>query len=297
MKNRWLLNLVMLVIVGGLVTFLYLRPQTNLDAPAKYEVSQLKLADFTAIKVEFPAAKATAFEKVEGFWLMTAPYKARADQMLVQRILSIIAATSQEKFPATDLAKYGLNNPELKIQLTSTNGIEEFIFGTHNPVTEQQYLAYKDAVYLIQGGYSEAASVQAIELVDKLPLSPAEIKQISGFDFSRLEQWEEVALNADLKDGNWKVNVPKAKPTQNEMNEWLEFSWKQSPAKSVELYVPDRKMVYPSFEVKLKDGKKVHFDKIQESPEMLLARPDEGILYHFSNDVGFTMLNPPINLK
>ena len=297
MKNRWILNLVMLLTVGGLVAFLYLRPQTNSDATVEHAVSQLKLADFSAIKIEFPAIKAMRFEKVDGFWQMTAPYKARADQMSVQRILSIIAATSKDKYPAKDLTKYGLNNPQLKLQLTGSKGTEEFVFGTHNPVTEQQYLAYKDSVYLIHAGYAEAASVQAVELVDKLPLSPTETKQISGFDFSRLEQWEEVRLNVELVDGKWNVNVPKAKPSQNEMNEWLDFSWKQSPAKSVELYTPDRKVVYPSFEVKLKNGKSIHFDKIQESPELLLGRPDEGVLYHFTNDVGFTMLNPPINLK
>ena len=44
-------------------------------------------------------------------------------------------------------------------------------------------------------------------------------------------------------------------------------------------------------------GKTIHFDKLQESPELLLARPDEGLVYHYSNDVGFTMLNPPLNLK
>jgi hypothetical protein len=66
-------------------------------------------------------------------------------------------------------------------------------------------------------------------------------------------------------------------------------------AKSVEFYSPDRKATYPSFEVKLADGSKVHFDKLQESPDLILARPDEGLQYHFANDVGFTMLNPPIN--
>ncbi len=297
MKNRWILNVMMLLVIVGLVTFLYIRPQTQTDAPTEYAVSELKLADFTAIKIEYPALKAVTFEKINGFWHMTAPYKVRADQMSVQRILSIIAATSQEKYPAKDLAKYGLNTPEIKLQLMGVNGTQEFIFGTHNPVTEQQYLAYKDAVYLIQAGYSEAASVQSVELIDKSPLSPTEAKQVVGFDFSRLEQWEEARLNVDIADGKWKVNIPQAKPSQDEMNEWLDFSWKQSPAKSLELYTPDRKTTYPSFEVKLKNGKSIHFDKIQESPELLLGRPDEGILYHFTNDVGFTMLNPPINLK
>ena len=53
----------------------------------------------------------------------------------------------------------------------------------------------------------------------------------------------------------------------------------------------------PSFEVKLKDGKRVHFDKLQESPELLLARPDEGLLYHFPQDAGFVILNPPVGFK
>ncbi len=297
MKKRWLLNLVMLAIIAGLVTFLYMRPQVKPSEASGHEVSTLKLGDFTALKVEFPAQAPTSFEKVGGLWRMTAPYKARADQLSVQRILSIIAAKSAEKFPANDLAKFGLDNPQLKLKLTHSTGTEEFVFGTFNPVSEEQYIAYKDAVYLLPGNYAEAASTQPIELVDKNPLSRDEAKQIAGFDFSRLEQWEEVRLNVDIADGKWAVNASKAKPTQNELNEWLDFSWKQAQAKQVELYTPDRKTTYPSFEVKLKDGKKVHFDKIQEAPDLLLGRPEEGILYHFSNDVGFTMLNPPLNLQ
>jgi hypothetical protein len=80
------------------------------------------------------------------------------------------------------------------------------------------------------------------------------------------------------------------------MNEWFDTSWKHPSVTSVEPYTPDRKATYPSLEVKLADGKKVHFDKIQESPELLLARPDEGLIYHFPQDAGFVMLNPPINL-
>jgi hypothetical protein len=297
MKKRWLLNLIMLAVVAGLVTFLYVRPQANTSVPSQYEVSQLKLADFTAVKAEFPAKAPTSFEKIDGFWRMTAPYKARADQMSVQRILAIIAAKSREKFPASDLAKYGLDNPQLRLKLTNSAGTEEFSFGTFNPVTEEQYVSYKDAVYLLSGSYSEAAGTQPIELIDKNLLTKNEAKQISGFDFSRLEQWQEVRLNVDIVDGKWNVNAPKAKPTQNDMNEWLDFSWKQAQAKQVELYTPDHKITYPSFEVKLKDGKKVHFDKIQEAPDLLLGRPDEGVMYHFSNDVGFTMLNPPLNIQ
>ena len=297
MKKRWLLNLVMLALVAGLVAFLYLRPKAKIDAPLQHEVSNLKLADFTQVKVEFPAQAPTSFVKIDGLWRMTSPYKTRADQISVQRILAIIAAKSLEKFPNTDLTKFGLDNPQLKLKLTKSTGDEVFSFGTFNSVTEEQYVGYNNAVYLLPGSYAEAATTQAIELIDKTPLTKNEIKQIAGFDLSKLEQWQANALNIDLYDGNWKTNDTKAKITQNEMNEWLDFSWKQAQAKQVELYLPDRKIAYPSFDVKLKDGKKVHFDKISEAPDLLLGRPDEGIMYHFSNDVGFNMLNPPLNLK
>ncbi len=287
----------MLALVAGLVAFLYLRPKAENTTEVKYEVSQLKLADITSAKVEFPAQAPVSFEKVNGLWRMTAPYKIRADQISVQRILAIVAATSKEKFPTTDLAKYGLDNPQLKLTLSGAGASNRFVCGTYNTVTEEQYVSFKDAIYLLTGSYSEAAKTQPIELVDKAPLAPSEAKQITGFDFAHLEQWQDTRMNVDIADGKWATNLAKAKITQNEMNEWLDFSWKQAQAKSVELYTPNHRESYPSLDVKLKDGKKVHFDKVSEAPELLLGRPDEGIMYHFANDVGFNMLNPPLNLQ
>lgn len=295
MTKRWIMNLVLLLVVAGLVAFLYLRPKPDATQEISYEVSTYKMAEFNAIKVEFPAKAPATFEKVDGFWRLTAPYKSRADLASVQRILSVIAAPSNEKIATDDLEKFGLHQPLIKLTLyRSPEDAEEFLFGTYNPLNDHQYILHKNHVYLISNTYGEAASTQAIELVDKAPLKPTE--KVVGFDFSRLEQWEESRLNLDLIDGNWKVSIEKAKPTQNELNEWMDFSWKQTHAKSVEFYTPDRKMTYPSFEVKLADGSKVHFDKIQESPELILGRPDEGLMYFFPPDEGFTMLNPPINL-
>lgn len=295
MKKRWLLNLVMLCIVAGLVAFLYLKPKQQAAQEATYEISSYKLAEFNAVSVEFPTKAAVTFEKVNDFWRLTAPMKMRADQASVQRILSIIAAKSKDKIAATDLDKFGLSNPSVKLKLfRDKTNVEEFAFGTHSPVTDEQYVLHRNNVYLVANGYSEAASTQVIELIDKAPLKPTE--KVAGFDFSHLEQWQDSKLHVDLVGGKWAASIAAAKLQQNEMNEWLDFSWLHNPAKSVELYTPDHKVSYPSFEVKLADGSKVHFDKIQESPDLLLARPDEGLVYNFASDVGFTMLNPPINL-
>ncbi len=295
MKKRWLLNLILLCVVASLVAFLYLRPKNAAEQETVYELSNYKLAEFNAINIEFPTKAPVSFEKVDGLWRYTAPYKTRADQASVQRIMSIIAAKSKEKITSTDLEKFGLNHPAIKLKLfRDKDNFEEFLFGTHNPVTDEQYVEHHGNVYLLANSYAEAASTQTVEMVDKAPISTKE--KIAGFDFSHLEQWESSHLQLDLVDGKWKPSLANAKPQQDELNEWLDFSWIHNAAKSVEFYVPDRKTTYPSFEVKLVSGKKIHFDKIQESPDLILARPDEGLMYTFPADAGFTMLNPPLNL-
>ena len=97
MKKRWILNLILLLVVAGLVSFLYMRPKQDAAKETSYEVSSYKLAEFNAIKVEFPAKAAVTFEKTDGFWNLTAPYKTRADQASVQRILAIIAAAASRR--------------------------------------------------------------------------------------------------------------------------------------------------------------------------------------------------------
>ena len=292
MKSRWLVNGLLLVLVLGIVAFLKFRPQQEVVKETVYEVSTLKLGSFSKISVEFPAKAPVAFEKIDGYWFIVKPYKARADQMLVLRVLSLLAAKSTEKFATTDLAQFGLDQPKLKLKFDN----EDFTFGTFNPVTSEQYVAHQNYVYLLPVSYAENAQSPVEEFLDKNPFKPDEQKKITGFDFTHLEQWEDVRLNVDLVDGKWNVSVPKAKPTQNDMNEWFDSYWRNMSVQRVETYTPDRKINYPSFEGKLSDGRKVHFDKIQESPELLLGRPDEGLMYHVPPDIGFTLLNPPINL-
>jgi hypothetical protein len=292
MKSRWLVNILLLALVLGIGAFIKFRPQQAVVKEATYEVSSLKLATFTKISVEFPAKAPVAFEKVDGYWYIAKPYNARADQMLVMRILSLVAAKSTQKFQATDLTQFGLDQPKLKLKFDN----EEFTFGTFNPVTSEQYVAHNNFVYLLPVSYAENAQSPVEEYLDKSPFKPNEQKKIAGFDFSRLEQWEETRLNVDLANGKWTTSVAKANPKQNEMNEWFDSYWRNISVLRVEPYTPDRKTTYPSFEVKLSDGHKVHLDKIQESPELLLGRPDEGMMYHVPPDIGFTLLNPPINL-
>ena len=290
MKNRWLINIILLVIVLSISLFLFLKP-SEIKQKKQFAISAFNLSDFDSIKVDFPSRASVILKKEVESWDMLEPIKGRADQFSVQKIISIVATSSSEKLPSNDLAKYGLDKPIVKLKLIHKGLEEEFIFGTYNSVTEDQYLLYKDNVYLISSAYSEVASTQPIELIDKSPLSQSE--KIRDFDFSRLEQWQSKRLKVTRNNNEWTANEGNSLK-QNEMAEWFNMTWVKNLAKSVEKSSFDLRVPHKSFDIHTTDGKKITFIRLQESPETQLYRVDEGLLYRFGSDIGFTMLNPPI---
>ena len=290
MKNRWVINIILLVIVLSISLFLFLKP-SEIKQKKQFAISAFNLSEFDSIKVDFPSRASVILKKGIESWEMLEPIKGRAEQFSVQKIISIVATSSSEKLPSNDLAKYGLDKPIVKLKLIHKGLEEEFIFGTYNSVTEDQYLLYKDNVYLISSAYSEVASTQPIELIDKSPLSQSE--KIRDFDFSRLEQWQSKRLKVTRNNNEWTANEGNSLK-QSEMAEWFDMTWVKNPAKSVEKSSIDLRVPHKSFDIHTTDGKKITFIRLQESPETQLYRVDEGLLYHFGSDIGFTMLNPPI---
>ena len=295
MKSRWLINIGLLLLV--LITFFYSWTifQKEPVESIRFELSKFKLSDFNELKIDFPSRISTHFKIVNNHWRMLSPHKARADELYVYRILSVLATSSLEKLSSDDLSKYGLDQPNLKITFLGNNLKEVFLFGTYNPINEDQYVLYKDNVFLISGGFSETAAFMSTELIEKNPI--AKYEKIKSFNFSRLEQWQDSRLKLNNINNAWNVEGKNLLITQSDVNEWYEMTWKNIPAKSVKPYKMDERIGYKSFDIVLKDNKKLIFYRIEESPELLLFRKDEGLLYHFPSDLGFTMLNPHVQQK
>ena len=292
MKSRWLTNIGLLIIV--LITLFYSLTifQKEPVESSKFELTKFKLSDFNELKIDFPSKISTHFKIIDNHWKMISPYKARADELYVYRILSILATSSLEKLSAADLSKYGLDQPKLKITFLGGSLNEVILFGTYNPINEDQYVLYKNNVFLINGGYSETASYMPVELIEKNPIAKSE--KIKSFDFSRLEQWQDSRLKLNYNNNIWSVKGKNLSIIQADANEWYEMTWQNIPAKSVKPYKMDERLGYKSFDITLNNNQKLTFYRIQESPELLLFRKDEGLLYHFAGDLGFTMLNPHV---
>ena len=100
-----------------------------------------------------------------------------------------------------------------------------------------------------------------------------------------------------IKNNTWSASGEDLIITQEGMRDWFELAWDSIPSKSLEFYKLDPRIGYKSFDIILKGNKKITFYRIQESPELLLLRKDENLLYHFPGDLGFTMLNPNVSKK
>lgn len=290
MKSRWWLNLILLGLVLVIGAVVYYTPKPETQTVQDFELSSLKLSELNQLSIEFAMQAPVQFEKRDGYWYVKQPLQARADQQAVAKITALIAARSKQKFSSDEPSRFGLDQPKLILRMNDA----VFTFGTYNPVTQEQYVAYNGSVFMLPASYAENAQTQLNEMLDKHLLRPNE--KIAGFDFGHLEQWLGTKLNVDLVNGKWQVSVVKSQAKQEEMQEWYNSFWGYIVAPKVEPARIDKRMNYPYFDVKLQDGHSVRFYKTQESPELLLFRDDEGMLYHLPSDLGFTLLNPPVNL-
>lgn len=296
MTNKWVTNLILLIALVGasIVAFQSLKEEP--EVVKGIEVTNFKLSDFDEIELNFPSKAKVHFKIIENHWKILSPVKGRANERYIYQLLSILASKSPEKLKSDDLEKYGLDQPQLKlIFLNKAKKLkEEFVFGTYNAISENQYIKYKDDVFIVNGLFSETASYVPIEFIDKRPIAPYET--IQGFNFSRLEQWQKNQLKLVKKNGNWIAKGINVKTTQADILEWLSVSWDGLQALSIKSFKMDSRLGYKSFDVIVNDNKKVTFYKIQESPQLHLYRKDEGLLYRFPGDLGFTMLTPHVEV-
>ncbi|MDE2235185.1 MAG: DUF4340 domain-containing protein [Gammaproteobacteria bacterium] len=145
MKNRWLLNLVLLVVIAGLGAFLYLKPGIHKPKPAA-KLTTLKAADITQIKIQRGSAAAAQLVRTPEGWEMRAPLKLRADQTMVKTLLDSLQEEVLGSFSAAqpNLAQYGLKPASAKLWLNNT----ELEFGGTEPIHNHRYVKIGNTIYL-----------------------------------------------------------------------------------------------------------------------------------------------------
>jgi len=277
LKNRLLLNVLLLLLVIGIAAFLYFKPKTVEDKPEQFKLSTLKADEITRIEVSLRKGTPVVLEREGEQWFLTAPFRARADNFEARRLADLVRAVSEQKLPATDLGRFELEPPFATVILDK----QTFTFGTINRMLKAQYVMTGDSVFMVNPQYAQAIPPQPERMADNRLWTTPE-QQIVGVELPKFK--------VEQVDGNWVVTPkPPITPTQDDLNRFID-EWKLS---SGTLTQPAK--LKPSKEqaiVRMKDGKSVTVNLASRDPEFIVIRPDEGLQYHLSRETARRMFDP-----
>jgi len=274
MKQSVRLNVALLIAVllaGGLV---YVRPPA--DAPLEYAVSEHTAAAATSIRIERPGREKMVVENRNGTWFLSAPFKARADEFMLQRILAILQARTSHRFPATDLARFKLEKPIARLTIDG----QTFDFGMVSELSRDQYVRSGDSVYSLSARYGLALPTRPEALASRRLLAPGETPvrlSLPGFTVAQSGK-------------TWIKEPTASEGSQDDIRRWVD-GWLAATALRVEPYQEDN--APESVRIELASGEILRIGILSRKPEVALIRPDQHLQYSFAGEVGARLLAPP----
>lgn len=273
MKRGWLLNIALLVAVAALGIFVWLNPSR--EEQAKQPLSTLQSAQARRITLERPGQPVITLERRDAQWLITTPLKARADEFLVLRMLTILEAQPVAQLPAADLERFDLQAPAA---LLTIDGVE-YAFGGINTVTREQYVQRGNTVYVVALRHGAALPANAPALIRRVLLAEEEQPvaiALPGFSLSQ-------------KDGRWTLTPP-ADISQDDLQRYID-QWRHASAAQAEPY--DQRPPIAEIRITLRDGKVLDLGVLQRAPQLMLWRRDTGLQYQFAEAAARALLTSP----
>lgn len=272
--RSWLLNAALAAAVIALGAFVYFKPRS--DAPASFRLSALRADEVKQIRVERKGDPPLVLERKGDSWQITAPLSTQADSLQVERLLAILDARSAHRLAATDLARFELEHPYVRVVIDG----ERFGFGAVNAVTREQYVLAGGAVYAVELRYGAMVPATVGQMIKKqlFTMNEAPVR----FEFRE--------FTVALKDGKWHVSPPTGELSQDDINRWVD-AWRHAAALRAELSAGDKPV--DAIKLEFRNGTALRLDILRREPELVLARPDEGVRYHFAAETARRLLAPP----
>ncbi len=279
MKSRLLHNLLLALVVAGLALFLVLKPEKA--GPQRFALSTLQAGSVTRLELTPAGKPAIVLEKRGDEWRMSAPLQARADGYRIAATLELLKAQSETRLPATDLQKFELDKPYVRVSVSQGKQQQVFDIGGRQPLTNQLYVATGGHVYLVSPVYLVDVSRGAEDFLAKKLL--ADDESPAGFELP--------GMKLSLKDGRWQRAPDDGKLSADDLNRFVD-EWKLATAMSVTRAAAGGGKPLAQLRVILASGKVLDLALLAREPEVVLRREDEGLDYHFAPDAGARLLDP-----
>ena len=283
MSKRWLINVVLVVSIAILSAVVLLQP--GVEKPVKKErISTIKDAEISRITIEHARAPAIVLARNnKNDWQLVEPRAGRTNPFMVSGTLRIIRAQSEQRLlddAGSNLGRYGLASPKGQIRYDD----HVLAFGDTNPVNNQQYVLLDTQVHMIDHRYYQAISRTYIDFLSRQLIEngrrPIKLK-LPG-------------LTLAVVKGSWQVS-PAQPALASDRIKQLADDWQHAQALYVKPYEkkPVQNWVTLWFSPE-KEGDRqttLRVGIVTRTPELVLYRPDEGLQYHFPQDLNKRMLS------
>lgn len=264
LSKRWIINYLLFTLI---IVFTWIGYNNPIREDQKLEsnaITSIKARDVNRVRIE-TADQTLELQRKGAQWLIESPVQWSANNVAVERVATLSEAQPHSQLPSSqiDLATLGLIIPKAATVLNDTT----ILFGDVNPIGNRRYLLIGSQVFLVTDLHFALINQGLYGLIDQR-LLPA------SFQASRLK-----SLQFDLNNeqGDWK-NI-RQDSDQAAINELIN-NWQTLPATKVSAY-NNNQMPLSKVSATLSNEQSIDFFVLSISPEIIIARPDLGVQYHF----------------
>lgn len=273
LSRRWIINYVLIVLIL-LFTWIGNRYDVQTGFQPDRALSPLRPADIDTIEIQ-TADESISLRRDGQAWSLQTPIQWPANQVNVARLLEIANAQTDSSLPSDqiDLGTLGLEFPRARLQLNQ----QSILFGTTNNIGDRRYVKAGDTVYLLPDVHLPFISQGLTGLVDRRLLPRAlGLRALSLPDF-------ELSRNGD---NGWQLDDDRY---DEERAAELVADWQGLEAAQIKAYdasaTPRQKII-----AQLDDGRELEFFLMSIAPEIIIARPDLGLEYHFREQFYYRLI-------
>jgi hypothetical protein len=283
MNKRWLVNVILFIAIALLALVLLLQP--GIEKPVKKErISAIRDDEISRVTIERGKAPTIVLaRKTKDSWRLVKPRAGRANPFTVSGTLRVIRAQSEQHLTEAvsgNLDRYGLVSPIGRVLFDD----HVMVFGDTNPVNNQQYVLFDKQLHMIDHRYFQVVSRNYTEFLSRQliepGLKPVKVK-IPG-------------LTLSVVKGSWRVTPAQASLPADSIKQ-LADDWQHAQALFVKPYekAPVQNWVTLWFAPKKEGAKQttLRVGIVSKTPELILYRPDEGLQYHFPQDLNKRLLS------
>lgn len=273
LSRRWLINYLLLTLIIVLTWVANKYPIREDQKIKRDTITQLRAQDVSRIKIE-TADAIIRLQKQGSRWLITDPVSWYANNITAERLstLATLEATSRLPRDQIKLSTLGLTIPKAVVTLNDLG----IYFGNTNQIGNRRYLMVGDNVFLSDDIHYPFISQGLSSLLD-MRLLPASVSlksiKASGFFLHKQQtQWvsDNPGHDADAVQA-------------------LISNWQTLQASSLQPY---NRSLTPLHKVTAitEDDTSIEFFVLSIKPEIVIARPDLDIQYHFPDHQYYKLL-------